>query len=59
LHISDLVKEAAYFGLAVGVIGMAAYLLYFYGRYLIGPAVAIAEAVAEMPKPPFGFEPSA
>jgi hypothetical protein len=34
---------------------MAAYLLVVYGKYLIPPAVAIAEAAIDIPKPPFGF----
>ena len=53
----EVVKEAAWFGLAVGVIAMAAYLLYVYGKYLVPPTVAIAAAAAEIPKPKFGFGP--
>ncbi len=47
-----MLKDAALWGLAVGVIVMAAVLLWEMGAYLLKPATTVAAAVT---KPPFGF----
>jgi hypothetical protein len=52
MDLATIVKDAALFGLACGVITMAAALIYLFGRELMRPAVT---ATAATPKPPFGF----
>jgi hypothetical protein len=52
LDLAPIVKEAAWFGLACGVIMMAAALLYLIGTELMKPTATVAAAT---PKPPFGF----
>lgn len=52
MDIAEIVKEAAWFGLACGVVMMAAALLYLVGRELMKPTVVVAAAT---PRPPVGF----
>jgi hypothetical protein len=52
MDLTLMVKDAACFGLACGVVAMGLALLYFLGRELMEPKI-VATAVA--PKPPFGF----
>jgi hypothetical protein len=51
MDLETILKDAALFGLACGVIMMAAALIYLLGRELT-PAIP---ATATIPKPPFGF----
>jgi hypothetical protein len=52
MNIESLVKEAAWIGLAGGVVIMATVLVYAIGTYLLAPRVTAAAAI----KPPFGFQ---
>jgi hypothetical protein len=52
MDIAQIVKDAAWLGLAAGVVVMAFALLYFAGQELMRPKVIAAAAT---PKPPFGF----
>jgi hypothetical protein len=52
MDIAQIVKDAAWIGLAVGVVAMALVLVYLAGRELMRPKVV---ALAAAPKPPFGF----
>jgi hypothetical protein len=52
MDIAQIVKDAAWLGLACGVIVMGLAMLYLVGRELMQPKVI---AAAAMPKPQFGF----
>jgi hypothetical protein len=52
MDVAQIVKDAAWLGLACGVIVMGLTVLYLMGRELMQPKVI---AAAAMPKPPFGF----
>jgi hypothetical protein len=52
MDLATIVKEAAWFGLACGVVAMGLALLYLIGKELMKPTVTVAAAT---PKPPFGF----
>lgn len=52
MDIAQIVKDAAWLGLACGVIVMGVALLYLAGRELLQPKVIVSAAV---PKPSFGF----
>jgi hypothetical protein len=52
VDLAPIFKEAAYVGLACGVIVMAAVALYLIVTEFMKPAVTVAAAA---PKPPFGF----
>jgi hypothetical protein len=52
MDIATVVKDAAWFGLACGVVAMGLALLYLIGAELMRPTVTVAAAT---PKPPFGF----
>lgn len=54
MDLEALMKDAALIGLAVGVIAMAAFILYTYGQYMLRPAVSVAAATANVV--PFGFQ---
>ncbi len=54
MDIEVLVKEAAFVGLAVGVITMAAFLVWAFGQYLLRPTVTVAAATTAAV--PFGFQ---
>ncbi len=54
MDLASMVKEAAWFGLACGVIAIGVALLYLIGTELMRPTVTVAAAA---PKPPFGFCP--
>jgi hypothetical protein len=51
-NIESLVKDAVLFGLAIGILAAALYIILAYGNYLARPKVTVAAAV----KPPFGFQ---
>ena len=54
MDIAQIVKDAAWLGLACGVIVLGLAILYLAGKELIQPK---AIASAAVPKPPFGFCP--
>jgi hypothetical protein len=54
MDIAQIVKDAAWLGLACGVIVMGLAILYLAARELMQPKVIASAAV---PKPPFGFCP--
>jgi len=49
MNFEALVKDAAWFGLAVGVLAMAAFLVWAYAEYLLRPTVTVAAATAVIP----------
>ena len=52
MDIAQIVRDAAWIGLACGVIVMGLAIIYLAGRELLRPKVI---ASAATPKPPFGF----
>src|SRR5260370_19565837 len=52
MDIAKIVKDAAWIGLATGVVVMALVMVYLAGRELMQPK---AIALAAVPKPPIGF----
>ena len=52
MDVAQIVRDAAWLGLACGMIIMGLAALYFAGRELMQPKVI---ALAAAPKPPFGF----
>ncbi len=56
MDFEQLVKDAAIFGIAVGVVAMAAFIAYYVAQYFLRPAVAVAAATAVTPSVGFGFQ---
>jgi len=54
MDLAQIIKDAAYFGLACGVVAMAGALLFLIGMELLKPTT-VAVAATTAPKPPFGF----
>jgi hypothetical protein len=46
-------KDAALFGIGIGIIAMALFLVWAFMEYMAAPKITVAAAV---PKPPFGFQ---
>lgn len=54
MDLETLMRDAALFGLAVGVVAMAGFILYAYGHYLLRPTISVAAATTSVV--PFGFQ---
>ena len=56
MDFGQLVKDAAFVGIAAGTVVMAAVILYCLAQYYLRPAVTVAAATAVTPSLGFGFQ---